>query len=85
MQYDDRPIVPPAATGSAQQLRQTGDGDLRRFRISRGESQTKFWARFGVSQSNGCRFETGTPLPPTVALLIRLYLDGKWNDDDVSE
>lgn len=57
--------------------------ELKQFRISRRESQEKFWARFGVTQSSGSRFETGLGIPPPVALLVRLYLDGKLTDADL--
>ena len=57
-------------------------GDLKRFRISKRESQEKFWGRFGVTQSSGSRFETGLGIPPPVAILVKLYLAGKLNDGD---
>ncbi|MDB5917119.1 MAG: hypothetical protein JWR40_1353 [Massilia sp.] len=56
---------------------------LRQFRISKRESQATFWARFGVTQSSGSRFETGLGVPPPVALLVRLYVDGKLSDGDL--
>ena len=58
-------------------------GELKRLRTSKRESQEKFWARFGVTQSSGSRFETGLGIPPPVALLVRLYLDGKLSDADL--
>jgi hypothetical protein len=59
--------------------------DLRQFRISRRESQEKFWGRFGVTQSSGSRFETGLSIPAPVALLLKLYLNGKLSDGDLLE
>lgn len=56
---------------------------LRQFRISKRESQATFWARFGVTQSSGSRFETGLGVPPPVALLVKLYVDGKLSDGDL--
>ncbi|WLI91564.1 helix-turn-helix transcriptional regulator [Massilia sp. R2A-15] len=56
---------------------------LRQLRISKRESQATFWARFGVTQSSGSRFETGLGVPPPVALLIRLYTSGKLSDGDL--
>lgn len=56
---------------------------LRQFRVSKRESQATFWARFGVTQSSGSRFETGLGVPPPVALLVKLYLDGKLSDGDL--
>ena len=54
--------------------------ELRRFRLRLRESQERFWGRFGVTQSSGSRFETGTPMPPSVAILLRLYTTGKLSD-----
>jgi len=58
-------------------------GDLRQIRISKRESQEKFWGRFGVTQSSGSRFETGLAMPAPVALLLKLYLEGKVSDGDL--
>ncbi|MBQ5949944.1 MULTISPECIES: DNA-binding transcriptional regulator [unclassified Massilia] len=57
--------------------------ELRRLRISKRESQEKFWSRFGVTQSSGSRFETGLAIPAPVAILLRLYINGKLNDGDL--
>lgn len=57
--------------------------ELKRFRISKRESQEKFWARFGVTQSSGSRFETGLGIPAPVAILVKLYLNGKLSDGDL--
>lgn len=57
--------------------------ELKRFRISRRESQEKFWGRFGVTQSSGSRFETGLGIPAPVAILVKLYLNGKLSDGDL--
>lgn len=65
------PVSPPERIG------------LRQFRISKRESQATFWARFGVTQSSGSRFETGLGVPPPVALLVKLYVDGKLSDGDL--
>jgi hypothetical protein len=56
---------------------------LRQFRISKRESQATFWARFGVTQSSGSRFETGLGVPPPVAILVKLYVNGKLSDGDL--
>lgn len=56
---------------------------LRECRIARHETQTKFWRRFGVTQSRGSRFELGTEIPPSVAILIKLYFDGTVSDGDL--
>ena len=57
--------------------------ELRELRRSRKESQAKFWKRFGVTQSRGSRFEQGIGLPTSVAILIKLYMEGKVNDGDL--
>lgn len=57
--------------------------DLRQFRMSRRESQEKFWGRFGVTQSSGSRFETGLSIPAPVAILVKLYVNGKLSDGDL--
>lgn len=57
--------------------------ELKRFRVSRRESQEKFWGRFGVTQSSGSRFETGLGIPAPVAILVKLYLNGKLSDADL--
>lgn len=58
-------------------------GDLKKFRISKRESQEKFWGRFGVTQSSGSRFETGLGIPPPVAILVKLYVKGRLSDGDL--
>jgi DNA-binding transcriptional regulator YiaG len=57
--------------------------ELRRLRIRKRESQEQFWSRFGVTQSSGSRFETGVMIPPPVAILLRLYMNGMLSDDDL--
>lgn len=57
--------------------------DLRQLRISKRESQEKFWGRFGVTQSSGSRFETGLAIPAPVAILLKLYVNGKLSDGDL--
>ncbi len=56
---------------------------LRVIRKSRRENQTKFWRRFGVTQSRGSRFELGTEMPSPITILIKLYLDGVIGDSDL--
>ena len=78
-----------AAELEAQQAAQAEGGkrskphELRRLRIAKRESQEKFWSRFGVTQSSGSRFETGLELPPPVAILLRLYVNGRVSDGDL--
>lgn len=56
---------------------------LKELRKARRESQTKFWKRFGVTQSRGSRFELGLEIPSPVAILVNLYLDGTVSDGDL--
>lgn len=49
-------------------------------RKQRGESQERFWRRFGVTQSSGSRFEAGESMPAPVALLLFLYLSEAIDD-----
>lgn len=56
---------------------------LRRARRARNESQSRFWARFGVTQSRGSRFELGKEIPSPVAILLKLYFDGVISDGDL--
>lgn len=50
--------------------------DLAVYRKSRGESQTEFWSRFGVTQSGGSRYESGRELPAPVAILVLAFAEG---------
>jgi transcriptional regulator with XRE-family HTH domain len=55
------------------------------IRKSKGENQTEFWARFGITQSGGSRYEGGrSPARPT-QILMALYLTGKVTDEDLAE
>lgn len=56
---------------------------LREYRRTRRENQYRFWSRFGVTQSRGSRFEMGSEIPPPVAILLKLYLDGVITDNDL--
>ena len=49
------------------------------------ENQTQFWRRFGVTQTQGSRFERGRPVPLSVLLLIRLYLLHVIDDSDLAQ
>ena len=74
---------PALAMGVVAEIRAGAVSDLRRIRISKRESQEKFWGRFGVTQSSGSRFETGLAIPAPVALLLKLYVSGKLSDGDL--
>lgn len=56
---------------------------LKDIRLHRNESQTEFWGRFGVNQRTASRIERGQPIPPAIAILVRLYLDGVIGDADL--
>ncbi|HBZ05747.1 MULTISPECIES: helix-turn-helix domain-containing protein [Massilia] len=75
--------MPAAIPAALPQPPRAAHVDLRQFRISKRESQEKFWGRFGVTQSSGSRFETGLAIPAPVAILLKLYVNGKLNDGDL--
>jgi hypothetical protein len=81
------PPATPAALLAEEHSATEPDGasmiELRQVRVRKRESQEKFWGRFGVTQSSGSRFETGLGIPPPVAILVKLYLNGKLNDGDL--
>jgi hypothetical protein len=60
-----------------------GPEGLREFRKSRRESQRRFWARFGVTQTRGSRFEMGTRIPQPIMILLKLYFDVAISDGDL--
>lgn len=43
-----------------------------KLRTKRGENQTDFWKRLGVTQSGGCRYEAGRAMSPAVKRLYYL-------------
>lgn len=57
---------------------------LRWLRQSLRETQSEFWARFGVTQSQGSRIEQGSWMPATLALLLALYLEMHISDTDLA-
>lgn len=50
--------------------------NLKAYRLSRGEMQSEFWSRFGVSQSGGGRYETGRAVLMPTAMLVQAFADG---------
>jgi len=56
---------------------------LKAMRLERNETQSRFWGRFGVTQTRGSRFELGQEIPLPVGILIRLYLDGVISEGDL--
>lgn len=58
---------------------------LRKYRKRKRESQDRFWARFGITQSRGSRFEMGAEIPKPVAILLELYFNGVVTDGDLKQ
>ena len=58
---------------------------LREYRKKIHESQDRFWARFGVTQSSGSRFEQGAEIPIPIIILLGLYLNGMITDGDLKQ
>lgn len=85
MVVESEPVSYAANDASAAPASASGELGLRQLRISKRESQSTFWARFGVTQSSGSRFETGLGVPPPVAILVKLYANGKLSDGDLLE
>jgi hypothetical protein len=53
------------------------------YRKKKRESQRRFWARFGVTQSRGSRFESGAEIPAPVSILLGLYFNKTISDGDL--
>ena len=53
------------------------------YRKKKKESQRRFWARFGVTQSRGSRFESGAEIPAPVSILLGLYFNKTISDGDL--
>jgi hypothetical protein len=56
---------------------------VQAYRKQVKESQKTFWARFGVTQSRGSRFELGANIPKPVMILLRLYFEARISDEDI--
>ena len=48
-----------------------------------GENQSSFWARFGVTQSGGSRYEAGRAIPRPLSLLMGMWLAGEITDEQL--
>jgi transcriptional regulator with XRE-family HTH domain len=57
---------------------------LRWLRLSLRETQSEFWARFGITQSQGSRIEQGGCMPAPLAILLALYLDMHISEVDLA-
>jgi transcriptional regulator with XRE-family HTH domain len=42
----------------------------KRLREQMGLSQKAFWAPMGITQSGGCRYENGHPMPKPIRILV---------------
>ena len=77
-------IGQPQAEGAVRPVRTEIDSAfIQAYRRRVKESQKTFWARFGVTQSRGSRFELGANIPKPVMLLLRLYFEARISDDDI--
>ena len=61
--------------------------DVKEIRNKLGMNQSEFWAKIGVTQSGGSRYESGRNIPRPVQALLRLvhieHVDiGKLKRDD---
>lgn len=70
------PRTPPPAKSSPK----PSLNNLKKIRLARGENQLQFWARFGVTQSGGSRYETGRDIPVPTGALVMLWLTGAIED-----
>lgn len=59
--------------------------DPAAIRKLRGENQSTFWSRFGVTQSGGSRYETDRAIPKPTAILMALYLSGRIDDKALAD
>lgn len=53
------------------------------MRVERRLNQKDFWARIGVTQSGGSRYETGRAIPAPVGLLMKLVYGPKDKAEDL--
>ena len=60
-------------------------GQLRQMRRQRGERQSIFWSRFGVTQSAGSRYESDRELNAPLGLLIELWASGALSAEDLEQ
>ena len=56
---------------------------LKYLRSNLNENQTEFWSRFGVTQSQGSRFEQGMGMQSPLIILLTLYVESKISDSDL--
>jgi DNA-binding transcriptional regulator YiaG len=59
--------------------------DITDARKKKGVNQKDFWARYGVTQSGGSRYESGRNIPKPLAILLWLHRSGKVTDKDLAD
>ena len=59
--------------------------DIATTRKKENLNQKDFWARYGVTQSGGSRYESGRNIPKPLAILLWLPRSGKGTDQDLAE
>lgn len=45
---------------------------VKKLRQDNGDNQTEFWKSLGITQSGGCRYESGRNMPKPVRMLYVL-------------
>jgi DNA-binding transcriptional regulator YiaG len=60
-------------------------GNIATDRKKENLNQKDFWARYGVTQSGGSRYESGRNIPKPLAILLWLHRSGKISDKDLSD
>jgi DNA-binding transcriptional regulator YiaG len=60
-------------------------GNIADARKKEGLNQKDFWARYGVTQSGGSRYEAGRNIPKPLAILLWLHRSGKLTDKLLAE
>ena len=59
--------------------------DISTTRKKENLNQKDFWARYGVTQSGGSRYESGRNIPKPLAILLWLHRSGKVTDKNLAE
>jgi DNA-binding transcriptional regulator YiaG len=59
--------------------------DIATARKKANLNQKDFWARYGVTQSGGSRYESGRNVPKPLAILLWLHKSGKVTDKDLAD
>lgn len=54
-------------------------------RRKEGKNQSEFWNCYGVSQSGGSRYESGSAIPKPFVILMLLNCSGKITDNDLTD